>query len=93
MDRPESYHIVKTSEIKQSRNGTSFMQFAEGTQVPLHVAYEYGLVEDAAVVSARPEGETPATANDDPVFTRSEGAAPENRMEPAPANRKSDKKA
>ena len=89
MDRPTEYHIVKTSEVRQSRSGRSSMQFAEGTKVPLHVAYEYGLIDELQLISARPEGEEPAVApNDDPVFDqRSEGAAPENRMEPAPENR------
>jgi hypothetical protein len=87
MDRPESYHIVEKSEVRPSRNGKTSMQFAEGTKVPIHVAYEYGLVGDPVIVSARPEGETTATANDDPVFIRDQGAAPENRMEPAPENR------
>lgn len=88
MDRPTEYHIVTTSEVRQSRSGKSAMQFAAGTKVPLHVAYEYGLIDAPQAVSARPEGEEPATApNDDPVFERSEGAAPENRMEPALENR------
>lgn len=93
MDRPETYYIVKQSEIRRSRNGTSSMQFAEGTKVPIHVAYEYGLVDDPRVLTVRPEDEKPATASDEPVFTRAERAAPENRMEATPDNRKSSKKA
>lgn len=88
MDRPDTYHIVKTSEVRESRDGKSRMQFAEGTRVPLAVAYDYGLVDDASTAMARPEDEKAAVAeNDEPVTFRSEGAAPENRMEPAPSNR------
>lgn len=87
MDRPDTYHIVKKSVIKQSRNGKSSMQFAEGTKVPAHVAYEYGLIGDEPTLTVRTDEEAPATAPDDPVFTRAEGAAPENRMETAPQNR------
>lgn len=89
MDRPDTYHIVKTSEVLTSRDGKSRRQFAEGTKVSLATAYDYGLVDDAGVALVRPEDEKPDVAdNDDIVTFRSEGAAPENRMEPAPENRK-----
>lgn len=75
MDRPELYHIVKKTEVRRSRNGRSAVQFAEGTKVPRHVAYEYGLIDTAPNSTVRPDEK------------RSEGAAPENRMETAPASR------
>lgn len=89
MDRSDRYHIVETSEVRESRDGKSRMQFAAGTRVPIRVAYDYGLVDETGAVLARPEDEKPAIAeNDAPIDFRSEGAAPENRAEPAPDNRK-----
>jgi hypothetical protein len=88
MDRSDQYHIVKTTEVRESRDGSSRAQFVEGTSVPASTAYEYGLAgEDAPFVSARPDGEEPDVApNDDPVFTttddgevRANKNAPENK--------------
>lgn len=93
MDNDSKFHIVKTSEVRESRDGKTRTQFAAGTRVPLAVAYDYGLVDEAGVAVARPEDEKPDIAeNDDPVFAqRAERAAPENRMEAAPDNRKAKK--
>lgn len=89
MDNDSKFHVVKISEVRESRDGKTRIQFAEGTRVPLHTAYEYGLVDESGVATARPEDEKPDIAdNDEPVSFRAEGSAPENRMEAAPANRK-----
>lgn len=89
MDRPDSYHIPETNQVRTSRDGKSRMQFAAGQRVPIRVAYDYGLVDETGATLARPEDEKAAVAeNDEPVSFRSEGAAPENRAEPAPENRK-----
>lgn len=89
MDRSERYHIPETNQVRTSRDGKSRMQFAAGQRVPLRVAYNYGLVDETGAVLARPKDEKPAVAdNDAPIDFRSEGAAPENRAEPAPDNRK-----
>ncbi len=89
MDNDSNFYIVETTEVRESRDGKTRTQFAAGTRVPLHVAYNYGLVDEAGVAVARPEDEKPDIAeNDEPVFNqRAEKAAPENRMEAAPQNR------
>lgn len=89
MDRPEEYHVVETSEIRETKDGTSRMQFAAGTRVPLSTAAEYGLVESAPVLVVREE-KPDVAENDEPVDfgQRSEQTAPENRAEgAAPQNR------
>lgn len=89
MDNDSKFHVITTSEVRESRDGKTRTQFAAGTRVPLAVAYDYGLVDEYGVALARPEDEKPDVAeNDDPVFVqRAEKAAPENRMEAAPQNR------
>lgn len=85
----DGMHVVKESVVASSRDGKSRRRFAGGTHVALADAHEYGLINDKPSVGVRPAGETPATGSDDPIeyAERSDGAAPENRMESVPENR------
>lgn len=84
MDSSDRYHVVKTTEVRESRDGSGRMQFVEGDSVPASTAYEYGLAgADAPFVSARPEGEEPDVApNDDPVFSTEGGEVRANKGAP-----------
>lgn len=83
-------YVVTESIVGTSRDGKSRRRFAAGSCIPKADAYEFGLIGDQPRFGARPDGETDATGADEPIVysERSEGAAPENRMDPAPENRK-----